>query len=202
VLIVTPVIFFWIRQRQLGLHGTTPDRAEGLELRAEGLGLREGQSDDSDEPKQTRRWGRIAIVLLFLAVAAGAGWAWWTNVGGRSSTTESASTADIVQTVKSGDIEIVLRTTGGVLRQGRNNITVEARSAGSRSLVDVGSLRVTANMPMPGMVMSSRILLQPAGVAGRSAGTAEFDMAGAWQFAIEWDGPAGRGSTVFEGKVQ
>jgi hypothetical protein len=57
-------------------------------------------------------------------------------------------------------------------------------------------------MPMPGMVMSSGMQLQPSGTSGRYLGTADFGMAGAWQFAIEWDGPAGRGSTTFEGKVQ
>ena len=37
---------------------------------------------------------------------------------------------------------------------------------------------------------------------GRYAATAEFGMAGAWQLALEWDGPAGRGSVTFEGNVQ
>ena len=53
MLIVTPVIFFWIRQRQLGLHGGT-----------------EEQRAESEEPKQTRRWGRVAVVVLVLAVGA------------------------------------------------------------------------------------------------------------------------------------
>ena len=37
---------------------------------------------------------------------------------------------------------------------------------------------------------------------GRYEATAEFGMAGAWQMALEWDGPAGRGSVTFEGAVQ
>jgi hypothetical protein len=57
-------------------------------------------------------------------------------------------------------------------------------------------------MPMPGMVMPGDVRVQPAGEAGQYAVTAEFGMAGAWQFTIEWDGPAGRGSTSFEGAVQ
>jgi hypothetical protein len=57
-------------------------------------------------------------------------------------------------------------------------------------------------MTMPGMAMSSGMQLQPSGTPGRYMGTADFGMAGAWQFAIDWDGPAGRGSTSFEGKVQ
>ena len=50
--------------------------------------------------------------------------------------------------------------------------------------------------------MSSGLQLQPTGVAGRFAATAEFGMAGAWQMAIEWEGPVGRGSVSFEGGVQ
>ena len=56
-------------------------------------------------------------------------------------------------------------------------------------------------MPMPGMVMSGGLQVQPTGTPGRT-GTAEFGMAGAWQMAIEWDGAAGRGSASFEGAVQ
>jgi hypothetical protein len=52
------------------------------------------------------------------------------------------------------------------------------------------------------MVMPSGLQLQRTSVSGRYTATAEFGMAGAWQFAIEWDGPAGRGSANFEGAVQ
>jgi len=30
----------------------------------------------------------------------------------------------------------------------------------------------------------------------------QFAMAGTWQFTVEWDGPAGRGSAAFDGAVQ
>jgi hypothetical protein len=79
---------------------------------------------------------------------------------------------------------------------------VDFRSTQSHALVDAGVVRASANMTMPGMAMSSGMQLQPSGTPGRYAGTADFGMAGAWQFAIEWDGPAGRGSASFEGKVQ
>ena len=57
-------------------------------------------------------------------------------------------------------------------------------------------------MPMPGMVMSSGLRLEPTGVPGRFVATADFGMAGGWQMAIQWEGPAGRGSVNFEGGVQ
>jgi len=63
-------------------------------------------------------------------------------------------------------------------------------------------VRASANMSMPGMVMSSGLQLTPTGVVGRYLATAEFGMAGAWPMALQWDGPAGRGSVNFEGMVQ
>ena len=181
VLIVTPVIFSWIRQRQLGLH----DEALEAALVA------------------TPRSRRPLIVAVCVAVAiAVIGLAVWNMTKGRSESNQSAQAGDLVQTVRSGDMEIVLRAPAGVFRQGWNTLTVDFRSIRAGSLVDAGTVRASANMSMPGMAMSSGMQLQPSGTPGRYLGTADFGMAGAWRFAIEWDGPAGRGSTSFEGKVQ
>jgi hypothetical protein len=68
--------------------------------------------------------------------------------------------------------------------------------------VDVGTVHATANMTMPGMVMSGELQVTRSGAPGRYRATAEFGMAGAWPIAIEWNGPAGRGSVSFEGMVQ
>ena len=75
---------------------------------------------------------------------------------------------------------------------------VEAGAA----LVDVGAVRASGNMTMPGMVMSSGLRVTPSSVPGRYVATAEFGMAGAWQMAIDWNGPAGQGSVNFQGSVQ
>jgi hypothetical protein len=55
---------------------------------------------------------------------------------------------------------------------------------------------------MPGMVMSSGLQVTTTNIPGQFAATAEFGMAGAWQMAIEWNGPAGQGSVNFQGSVQ
>ena len=114
----------------------------------------------------------------------------------------AASTAGTaVQRVQAGNLQIVLLAPTGALAQGRNTFTIEFRSADG-ALVDVGTVRASANMPMPGMVMSGGLQIAPAGEPGRYVATAQFGMAGAWQMAIEWDGPAGRGTVNFEGMVQ
>jgi hypothetical protein len=107
-----------------------------------------------------------------------------------------------VQTIRSGDLEIVLRSPDASLRQGRNNFTIEFRRSNTSALLDVGTVRASGNMTMPGMVMSSGLQVTPSGVPGRYLATAEFGMSGTWQMAIEWNGPAGQGSVNFQGSVQ
>ena len=107
-----------------------------------------------------------------------------------------------MQTIRAGDLDIALLSPTGALRQGRNSFTFEFRRTGTTTLVDVGIVRASANMSMPGMVMPGGLQVTPTGVPGRYTATAEFGMAGAWPMAIEWNGPAGHGSVNFHGGVQ
>ena len=125
---------------------------------------------------------------------------WRTRPGGSEPSAQRAGT--VVQTVRADGLDIALLSPTGTLRQGRNSFTFEFRRRGTTTLVDVGSVRASANMAMPGMVMSGGLQVTPTGVPGRYAATAEFGMAGAWQMAIEWSGPAGQGSVNFQGGVQ
>jgi Cu(I)/Ag(I) efflux system membrane protein CusA/SilA len=178
VLVVTPVIFFSIQERRLGLTqqplpGTTTRRRLG-----------------------TARISAIVGVLVLIPVAV----VIWRDVR-PSFTTSEVAAGQVVQRVAAGDLQVVLLSPTGTLHQGRNTFTIEFRSADGR-LVDVGAVQASANMPMPGMVMSSGLQLQRTSVPGRYAGTAEFGMAGTWPMAIEWNGPAGHGSINLEGAVQ
>jgi Cu(I)/Ag(I) efflux system membrane protein CusA/SilA len=180
VLIVTPVIFFWIRERRLRLQHEPLPRHEGTAV-------------------VSRRGLLIGVgVLAVVAVAAWLGLR--TSAPGRDDPAESG--AAVVQTVRAGEVDVVLLSPTGTLRQGRNTFTIEFRRTGTTTLVDVGTVRASANMPMPGMVMSGGFQVAPTGTPGRYSATAEFGMSGAWQMAIEWDGPAGKGSVHFEGGVQ
>ena len=104
-------------------------------------------------------------------------------------------------TARSGDMDIVVLSPTGTLRTGRNTFTIEFRSS-SGALVDVGTIRVSATMTMPGMVMPGNVQVQPSGAPGRYLATAEFGMAGTWPINVEWNGPAGSGSANFHGSVQ
>ena len=191
VLIVTPVIFFWVQQRRLGLH-ERERRAEGREERAGGRGQR----------AESKKLRRVAAVALVVAMVMAGGWVLWRSFHGQDRQGAPVSAADVVRTIRAGNLDVVLRAPGGVLRQGRNTFTIEFRSADAGALVDAGTVRASANMSMPGMAMSSGMQVRPTGTPGRYEGTADFGMAGSWPMAIEWDGAAGRGSVTLEGAVQ
>ena len=179
VLIVTPVIFFLIQKRRLEPERELPPTIE-------------------EAPRPRHRLllasAAVAIVVSVSLVA------WWmTRTPGADS--DAPSSGVVIQSVRSGDLEITLVSPTGTLRTGRNTFTIEFRSA-SRALVDVGAVQASANMTMPGMVMSGNLQVRPSGARGRYDVTAEFGMAGSWPMSLEWNGPAGRGSVNFQGAVQ
>jgi Cu(I)/Ag(I) efflux system membrane protein CusA/SilA len=177
VLVITPVIFSWLHERRLGLP------AEPLDGATTAAG-----------------WRRPALRVLLAAgiglVVAGSLWMWAGRPG------SPASTGAVVQVVPAGDLEVVIRSPTGALGQGRQSFVVEFRRAGTETLVDVGAVRASANMSMPGMAMSGAVQIEPTATPGRFAATATFGMAGAWRMSVEWDGPAGTGAVTFEGMVQ
>ncbi len=175
VLIVTPAIFFWLRERQLGLTPAAVDVAERRSSRA-----------------------RLAVVVGGIAVVSVAAWL----LSARVSKTAEPADAPIVQVATAGALDVVVRAPGGALRQGRNRFVLEFRRAGRADLVDVGQVRAAASMPMPGMTMSGGLQVERSAVPGRYAVSGEFGMAGMWQWTVEWDGPEGAGSAAFEGGVQ
>ena len=67
------------------------------------------------------------------------------------------------------------------------------------SLVDVGTVTTSANMPMPGMTMPGSVQVDRSDVPGRYSATGDFGMAGGWQMKIEWNGPAGQGDGELRG---
>jgi copper/silver efflux system protein len=179
VLIVTPVLFFWIQERRLRLQHESLPETEAV-------------------PTHRRRvliaTGALVLLVLLMTLA-------WRVVTRDQGVTPQAA-GSVVQIVRAGDLDVVVLSESGALRTGRNTFTIEFRRAGTETLVDAGRVHASATMTMPGMAMSGNLQVKPSGVPGRYSATAEFGMAGAWPMAIEWDGPAGKGSVNFQGGVQ
>ncbi|MEO8256253.1 MAG: FixH family protein [Acidobacteriota bacterium] len=126
-------------------------------------------------------------LLAVVAAAAGCG-------GGSGRLTE-------LQRVRSGALDVVVLSPHDALRHGKDDFVIEFKSADGR-LVEVGEVRASASMPMPGMPMFSSVTVQRADAPGRYRAEGDFSMAGTWRLTVEWDGPAGKGSVAFSGSVQ
>ena len=107
-----------------------------------------------------------------------------------------------VQRVRSGSLDIVVLSTNNGLRHGKDAFVIEFRSAANGNRVDVGNVRMSATMPMPGMPMFGTFAIARTDVAGRYAATGELGMAGTWRMTIQWDGSAGQGSVTFPENIQ
>jgi Cu(I)/Ag(I) efflux system membrane protein CusA/SilA len=178
VLVVTPVIFFWLHERRLGLqHEPLPARAE----------------------RRAVPWKPVVAVAALVAATVVAVSLW--RQFGRPEGVRGPAAGQVIQQLHAGGVQISLLSPTGRLHQGRNTFTIEFRSADGR-LVDAGAVRASGNMAMPGMVMSSGLQVERTNLVGQYQANAEFGMAGAWHMTIEWDGPAGKGSVNFEGAVQ
>jgi Cu(I)/Ag(I) efflux system membrane protein CusA/SilA len=180
VLIVTPVIFFWIQERRRGLQHESLPRMESASV---------------NRPRALMAAGALVLLVLVTAIT------WRVATHDRQEAGPQAA-GSVVQTVRAGALDVVVLSRSGALRTGRNTFTIEFRRAGTETLVDVGRVRASATMTMPGMVMSGNLQVMPGGAAGRYTATADFGMAGGWQIGVEWAGPAGTGSVNFEGGVQ
>jgi len=66
----------------------------------------------------------------------------------------------------------------------------------------VGVVKASASMSMSGVPMLGSVAVERTEVPGRYRADGDFSMAGTWRVAIEWEGPAGKGSVSFSGTVQ
>ena len=106
-----------------------------------------------------------------------------------------------LQRLRSGPLDILLLSPHDALHHGKDDFLIEFRTVSSGDLVDVGKVRVSATMPMPGMPMFGAFTIAKTDVAGRYTVNGELGMAGTWRLTIEWDGSAGQGSVSFPGTV-
>jgi Cu(I)/Ag(I) efflux system membrane protein CusA/SilA len=170
VLIVTPVLFSWLREREL-------DRAEPV-----------------TEPHTNKEgsMGRVIAVIALTMAMLGTGLAG--SVG--------AQGMKVVQTQKTKDAVITLKSESGQWKQGPNAFVLEFTSPDGKPL-DAGKATLSTSMAMPGMApMIAGATLSPDKAPGRYAGTISFPDGGARQVTVTWDGPGGKGSAKFSVPVR
>jgi hypothetical protein len=106
-----------------------------------------------------------------------------------------------VQRVHTGDLDVVLLSNDGSLTHGKDAFTLEFRRG--EKLVDVGTVKAGASMVMAGMApMLGSVFLERADAPGRYKAETDLSMSGGWQLKLEWDGPAGKGSTTLQATAE
>ena len=106
-----------------------------------------------------------------------------------------------IERVQSGGLDVVLLSNDGTLSNGKDALTIEFRRGDT--LVDVGTVKAAATMPMAGLpAMQGSIFINRGDVAGRYTAETDLSMSGGWQLKLEWDGPAGKGNAAFNATVE
>lgn len=111
----------------------------------------------------------LAVVILGLALAA-------CGKGGGEGLKQIAQQ-------RVGEYVVSLLSDTGQLKRGKNKYALEFRKAADNQLVDVGEVRLSSRMPMPGMSdMIGGASAAPSGVPGRYTVESDFEMRGKWNF--------------------
>ncbi len=104
----------------------------------------------------------------------------------------------VIQTQKTKDMVVTLRSESGQWTQGKNAFVLAFTSAVTKQPVEAGKVTLSTSMAMPGMApMLAGATLSPDKVPGRYVGEIRFPDSGSRQVTVAWDGPAGKGSTQF-----
>jgi hypothetical protein len=108
-----------------------------------------------------------------------------------------------IATQKAKDLIITLLSDSGQWTQGKNTFVLEFTAVATKQPIDVGTVTLNTNMPMPGMApMVAGAILAPEKAPGRYQGTISFPDSGTRQVTVTWEGPAGKGSTRFSVPVR
>jgi hypothetical protein len=119
-----------------------------------------------------------------------------------TATTAWAAELKVMQTQKTKEAVIMLKSETGQWKPGKNAFVLEFTLPSGQPL-DAGKATLSASMAMPGMApMVTGATLSPDKAPGRYLGTIEFPDAGTRQVTVTWDGPAGKGSARFSVPVR
>jgi len=134
---------------------------------------------------------RLIAVIAVAAGLLGAGFA-----------TNCSAELKVMQTQKTKDAVIALKSETGQWKQGKNAFVLEFTSPSGQPL-DAGKVALSTSMAMPGMApMVAGATLSPDKAPGRYLGTIDFADGGTRQVTVTWDGPSGKGSTRFSVPVR
>jgi hypothetical protein len=136
----------------------------------------------------------IATTLIAIGLIYGASFVWH-----KFASRNITGTPFATQTVN--DLTVKLSSSNGQLKNGDNDVLIEFRDA-KNQLVDVGDVKMEANMNMPGMQMHEGATIQRSGIPGQYRAKIKVGMAGDWTAKLSYEGPRGSGQTSFNLNVK
>jgi hypothetical protein len=158
-------------------------------------------TDQAQEIRATRRPARTIAMWIVAAVLLVGGAAVVMRWGNRAPATPTAESGQILARVQADGLVIALGGSGSGIDKGRSTLALEFRSDAGEP-IDVGDVRLTGTMAMPGMTMTAKTSVTRTSEPGRYRVTSDFPMAGVWQLTVEWNGPARQGTAVMNGEVR
>jgi Cu(I)/Ag(I) efflux system membrane protein CusA/SilA len=172
VLIVTPLVFFWLHARTLPRPQADPVRRRPATL-------------------------LVLAALVVIAVASAL-----VMLGRRAPGPAIGETWPIVHTEVSGEVKVSIRSEAGGFQLAATSYAVEFTNTTTGRPIDASAVSLGGTMAMPGMVMTSPGEVKPAGGPGRFIVRMSFDMSGTWQIKIAWRDAQGHQTVTFDGDVQ
>jgi hypothetical protein len=135
---------------------------------------------------------RVIVVMAVVGTLVGVGFG----------TTAWTAELTTIQTQKTKEAVITIKSETGQWKPGKNTFVLEFTSPSGQPL-DVGKVALSTSMAMPGMApMVAGATLSPDKALGRYLGTIDFADRGTRQVTVTWDGPAGKGSAKFSVPVR
>ena len=132
----------------------------------------------------------VVVAVVEVLVGSGLGRTAWT------------AELKVMQTQKTKDAVVALKSETGQWKPGKNAFVLEFTSPSGQP-IDAGKVTLSTSMAMPGMApMVAGATLSSDKAPGRYLGTIDFPDSGTRQVTVSWDGPAGKGSTKFSVSVR
>ena len=114
----------------------------------------------------------------------------------------AASEFKVIQSQKTKDAVVTLKSESGRWVQGPNTFVLELTSPDGKPM-EARAVTLSTSMAMPGMApMIAGATLAPDKAPGRYTGKISFPDSGARQVTVSWEGAAGKGSARFSVPVR
>ena len=138
----------------------------------------------------------IAVVLsVVIAIAAAC--------GSKTGNNNSVAMSKGIKAVPVGNLTATLSNESGVLKKGNQELTLSFTDAAGKP-VDVGAVSLNFYMPQMGSMaaMNDSVTFTTTNTPGVYRGRVNLESGGEWQAQLAYEGPAGKGKTIFSVTAQ